>query len=203
METKLNGLTLAVFASGKGSNLQAIISSIERRELSCRICFVLSNNSDSGALAIAREHNIPAIHLSGKRFFAETFEQSLLEVLKKYQPDLIVLAGYMKLIPKVVIEKYRNRILNIHPALLPRFGGKGMYGMNVHKAVFESKEKYSGVSIHLVNENYDEGKILYQEKVDISDCNSPEEIANKVLKVEHTVYPKVLKLICENKLNLN
>lgn len=145
---KLNELTLAVFASGRGSNLQAIINSIEARELNCRICFVLSNNSDSGALTIAREHNIPAIHLSEKNFFAETFERSLLKVLENYQPDLIVLAGYMKLIPKVVIEKYRNRILNIHPALLPRFGGKGMYGMTVHKAVFESKEKYSGVSVH-------------------------------------------------------
>ncbi len=200
---KLNELTLAVFASGRGSNLQAIINSIEAHELDCRICFVLSNNSDSGALEIAREKNIPAIHLSEKKFFAETFEISLLKVLEDYRPDLIVLAGYMKLIPKVVIEKYRNRILNIHPALLPKFGGKGMYGMTVHKSVFESKEKYSGVSVHLVNENYDEGKILYQEKIDISDCNSPEEIATKVLKVEHTVYPKVLKLICDNKLNLN
>lgn len=196
-------LRIGVFASGRGSNLQAIINSIEAGDLNCKIEFVLSNNSDSGALEIARRYSIPAIHLSERNFISNNFENSLVHILKNYNPDLIVLAGYMKLIPQNVVTEYCNRIINIHPALLPNFGGKGMFGMNVHKAVFESKEKYSGVSVHLVNEEYDKGKVLYQEKVDISDCKYPEEIAEKVLKLEHKVYPMVLKLISEKKINLN
>ncbi|MBU2444554.1 MAG: phosphoribosylglycinamide formyltransferase [Bacteroidetes bacterium] len=195
-------LRIGVFASGRGSNLQAIINSIEAGELICKIEFVLSNNSDSGALEIARRYNIPAIHLSERNFHSDNFESSFFQVLRKYNPDLIILAGYMKLIPQNVVTEYCNRIINIHPALLPNFGGKGMFGMNVHNAVFESKEKYSGVSVHLVNEEYDKGKVLFQEKVDISDCKSPEEIAEKVLKLEHVVYPKVLKMIYEKKMSL-
>lgn len=196
-------LRIGVFASGRGSNLQAIINSIEAGDLICKIEFVLSNNSDSGALEIARRYNIPAIHLSEKNFISNNFEKSIFQVLRKYNPDLIVLAGYMKLIQQNIVKKYRDRIINIHPALLPNFGGKGMFGMNVHKAVLDSKEKYSGVSVHLVNEEYDKGKVLYQEKVDISDCKSPEEIAEKVLELEHIVYPKVLKMISEKKIELN
>lgn len=196
-------LRIGVFASGRGSNLQAIINSIEAGDLTCKIEFVLSNNSDSGALEIARRYSIPAIHLSERSFISNNFEKSIFQVLRKYNPDLIVLAGYMKLIQQNLVKEYRNRIINIHPALLPNFGGKGMFGMNVHKAVLDSKEKYSGVSVHLVNEEYDKGKVLYQEKVDISDCKSPEEIAEKVLKLEHIVYPKVLKMISEKKIELN
>jgi len=196
-------MRIGVFASGRGSNLQAIINSIEAGELTCKIEFVLSNNSDSGALEIARRYSIPAIHLSERNFISNNFENSLVRILKNYNPDLIILAGYMKLIPQNVVTEYCNRIINIHPALLPSFGGKGMFGMNVHKAVFDAKEKYSGVSVHLVNEEYDKGKVIFQEKIDISDCKSPQEIADKVLILEHLVYPKVLKMICEKKIELN
>lgn len=194
---------ICVFASGRGSNLQAIIESVERGNLDCQIVFVLSNNSDSGALEIARSKNIPAIHLSEKKFHKSNFEDSLMDLLDRYRPDLIVLAGYMKLVPLSVIRKYENRIINIHPALLPKFGGKGMYGMNVHNAVFYSGEKVSGVTVHLVNENYDEGKVIYQETIDISDCRTPEQIADKVLKLEHKVYPEVIQKIIEQKIKLN
>lgn len=196
-------LRIGVFASGRGSNLQAIINSIEAGDLTCKIEFVLSNNSDSGALEIARKYSIPAIHLSERNYYSESFESSFFQVLRKYNPDLIILAGYMKLIPQNIVTDYCNRIINIHPALLPNFGGKRMFGMNVHNAVFESKEKYSGVSVHLVNEEYDKGKVLYQEKVDVSDCKTPEEIADKILILEHKVYPMVLKMICEKKIELN
>ncbi|MBM4175667.1 MAG: phosphoribosylglycinamide formyltransferase [Ignavibacteria bacterium] len=196
-------MRIGVFASGRGSNLHAIINSINKGELDCRIEFVLSNNSRSGALEIARSHQIPAIHLSEKNFSSETFEDSLLQVLKMYKPELIVLAGYMKLIPKIVVDKYAKKIVNIHPALLPKYGGKNMYGLNIHKEVFESKEIYSGVTVHIVNSEYDKGRILYQEKVDLANCKSPEEIAEKVLKVEHLVYPKVLQMISEKKIKLN
>ncbi|MCX8011085.1 MAG: phosphoribosylglycinamide formyltransferase [Ignavibacteria bacterium] len=198
----MNDFKIAVFASGRGSNLQSIIDAIKSDKLKCKISFVLSNNSDSGALEIAKSFNIPAVHLSEKKFFADTYLNSLISVLKKYEPDLIVLAGFMKKIPTEIIQLYKNKIVNIHPALLPKYGGQGMYGMNVHKAVFEAKEKYSGVTIHLVNENYDEGKILYQEKVDISECNSPEEIAQKVLKIEHKLYPEVLQMIIDKRIEL-
>ncbi len=198
----VNKFRICVFASGRGSNLQAIIDAIKKGKLNCEIVFVLSNNSDSGALEIARQNNIPAFHLSEKKFHKENFELSLLDLLEQFQPDLIVLAGYMKLVPVSVIEKFRNRIINIHPALLPKFGGKGMYGMNVHEAVFAAGEKVSGVTVHLVNEKYDEGKILYQEQIDISDCNSPEEISSKVLKLEHRLYPEVIQNIIEGKISL-
>lgn len=198
----VNKFRICVFASGRGSNLQAIIDAIEKGKLNCEIAFVLSNNSDSGALEIARKKNIPAFHLSEKKFHKENFELSLLDLIEQFQPDLIVLAGYMKLVPVSIIEKFSNRIINIHPALLPKFGGKGMYGMNVHEAVFASSEKVSGVTVHLVNEKYDEGKILYQEQIDISDCNSAEEISTKVLKLEHRVYPEVIQNIIKGKISL-
>lgn len=194
---------ICVFASGKGSNLQAIIDAINSGRLNCRICFVMSNNSDSGALEIARKNNIPAFHLSERKFHKESFEESLLDLLNQFNPDLIVLAGYMKLIPEKVIKKFSNKIINIHPALLPKFGGQGMYGMNVHKAVFEAGEKKSGVTIHIVNEEYDRGKIIFQKEVDISECKSPEEIANKILHVEHQVYPEVIQKIIDGKIRLN
>jgi formyltetrahydrofolate-dependent phosphoribosylglycinamide formyltransferase len=194
---------ICVFASGKGSNLQAIIDAINSGRLNCRICFVMSNNSDSGALEIARKNNIPAFHLSERKFHKESFEESLLDLLNQFNPDLIVLAGYMKLIPEKVIKKFSNKIINIHPALLPKFGGQGMYGMNVHKAVFEAGEKKSGVTIHILNEEYDRGKIIFQKEVDISECKSPEEIANKILHVEHQVYPEVIQKIIDGKIRLN
>jgi phosphoribosylglycinamide formyltransferase-1 len=194
---------ICVFASGRGSNLQAIIDGVEEGRLNCEIVFVMSNNSSSGALEIARKKNIPAYHLSEKVFHKNNFEESLIDLLEKHKPDLIVLAGYMKLVPVSVIRRFENRIINIHPALLPKFGGKGMYGMNVHNAVFQAGEKVSGVTIHIVNENYDEGKVIYQEKIDISDCKSPEEIAEKVLKLEHKVYPEVIQKIIEGKIKLN
>ncbi len=198
----LQRFRICVFASGRGSNLQAIINAIEEKRLDCEIAFVLSNNSDSGALEIARKKYIPAIHLSEKVFHKNSFEESLIDVLDEFKPDLIVLAGYMKLIPESIIKKYRNRMINIHPALLPKYGGIGMYGMNVHRAVYESGDKFSGVTIHIVNENYDEGKILFQKKVDISDCASPEEIAEKVLLIEHSVYPEVIQSIITGKIKL-
>jgi len=194
---------ICVFASGRGSNLQAILDGVEEGRLNCEIVFVMSNNSSSGALEIARKKNIPAYHLSERVFHKNNFEESLIDLLEKHKPDLIVLAGYMKLVPISVIRRFENRIINIHPALLPKFGGKGMYGMNVHNAVFQAGEKVSGVTIHIVNENYDEGKIIYQEKIDISDCKSPEEIAEKVLKLEHKVYPEVIQKIIEGKIKLN
>ncbi len=194
---------IAVFASGRGSNLQAIIDAISHKKLNCEICFVLSNNSKAFALEIARNNNIPAIHLSEKNFHKDNFVNSLIDVLDQYMPDLIVLAGYMKLIPESILKICRNKIINIHPALLPKHGGQGMYGMNVHRSVFQAGEKISGVTVHLVNEKYDEGKIIFQKEVDISDCKSPEEIAEKILKYEHELYPYVIQKIIDKEIILS
>ncbi len=183
---------IVVFCSGKGSNLQAIINAIKFKKVSYEIEFVLSNNSEAGALSIAKNENIKNFHISEKKFSGKSYIDNLIDILNGFKPDLIVLAGYMKKIPAEIINLYPERILNIHPALLPKYGGKNMYGMNVHTAIFENREKYSGISIHLVNEEYDKGKIIYQETVNITDCNSPEEIAKKVLKIEHEKYPVII-----------
>ena len=133
---------IAVFASGGGSNLQSLIDACEAERLKAQIALALSNNSKSGALERARKHNVPGIHFSGLQFDSpEAYDSAMLELLKKHEVDIICLAGYMKLLPKEVVQAFCGRILNIHPALLPKYGGKGMYGMHVHEAVIKAGEK--------------------------------------------------------------
>ena len=122
--------------------------------------------------------------------------------LKKLSTDLIVLAGFLKKIPDELVDEFENRIINIHPALLPSFGGKGMYGQNVHKAVFDCSAKYSGATVHFVNKIYDDGKIIAQKAIDISDVESPEENAARVLKIEHEILPLVVQKFAENKIGI-
>lgn len=189
---------LAVFCSGGGSNFKALYQQIHERQLPCEIVMCLSNNSQCGAMHFAREHGIDAVHLSSKTVpNEEAFVQTMLSELEKRQVDLIVLAGYMKRVPKDVVRRYQNRILNIHPALLPKFGGDGMYGMNVHRAVIEAKEKESGATVHFVTENYDEGEIIVQGKVPIAPDDTPESLAAKVLEVEHRIYSDALARVLE------
>lgn len=153
----------------------------------------LSNNSQCGAMQYARANGIDAVHLSSKTVpNEEAFVQAMLSELEKRQVDLILLAGYMKRVPKEVVRRYPKRILNIHPSLLPKFGGEGMYGMNVHRAVIESREKESGATVHFVDENYDEGEIIVQEKIPVSLDDTPETLASKVLEVEHRIYVEAL-----------
>ena len=193
-------LPLAVFASGEGTNLQAIIDAIESGRLAAKIQFVLSNNSQSGALARARKQNIPAIHLSevvsGSR---EKFGEQLKELLRNHNVELIVLAGYMKLVPKEVIFLYRNRIINVHPALLPRFGGPGMYGRRVHEKVLASGVKESGASVHLVDELYDHGSVILQRTVPVEPGDMPETLAARVRRVEHQILVEAIDLFVQGK----
>lgn len=199
----MNKLKLAAFASHSGSNLQAIIDNIKNGDLNAEIVAVISNNSNAYALERARLANIDTYHISRKTHPDEKdYVNAILNILESNKVDLIILAGYMKPIPSEIIKKYHNRILNIHPALLPKFGGSGMYGMNVHRAVIASKEKISGATVHIVDEKYDNGKILYQESVDVDENDTPETLANKVLQVEHKIYSKVIKLISEGKITL-
>lgn len=194
-------MNIGVFASGRGSNFQAILDAIQQRILSARVTLVLSNKSDAGALEIARTHALPALHLSQKQFPDEdSFAAAMLAALTNHEVQLVALAGYLKKIPGAVVRQYRNRILNIHPALLPSFGGPGMYGHYVHEAVIASGAKVSGATVHLVDEEYDRGPIVLQQVVAVEEHDTPETLAAKVLNVEHTIYPLALKAFSENRI---
>ncbi len=193
-------MNIAVFASGRGSNLQAILNAIHQNFLPARVTVVLSNNSKAGALEIARLQQIPAIHLSLIQFPNEdAYVEKMLAVLQEHGVELIALAGYMKKLPRRIIENFRNRILNIHPALLPAFGGKGMYGHYVHEAVIASGAAVSGATVHLVDEEYDRGPIVMQQTVTVETTDTPETLAAKVLQIEHTLYVEALKAFAEHR----
>ena len=196
-------LNLAVLCSGEGTNLQALIDAIEKGDLSSEIKIVISNNSKAFALERAKNHNIPALHLSHKQFATpEEFDQRLLEVLTENQIDMVILAGYMKILSPVIIRAYKNRILNIHPALLPHFGGPGMYGIHVHEAVIKSGVKITGVTVHIVDEVYDHGAIVIQKPVEVKDDDTPETLAERVLKIEHQTYKEAIQLFAESRVEV-
>lgn len=197
-------MNIGVFASGRGSNFQAIFNAIQQDILPARVTLVLSNKGDAGALEFARTHSLPAVHLSHKHFPDEaSFASAMLDVLAKHDVQIIALAGYLKKIPSSVVRKYRNRILNIHPALLPSFGGAGMYGHYVHEAVIASGAKLSGATVHLVDEEYDRGPIVLQKAVPVEEHDTPETLAAKVLKIEHEIYPLALKAFAEHRVTIN
>jgi len=191
----MDELSIAVFASGGGTNLQSLIDSCKQGAWDGSITAVISNNSGAYALERARNENIAACHISGVKFpERERFVGEMLRTLENHKVNLIVLAGYMKLLPVEVVRKYRNRILNIHPALLPKYGGKGMYGMNVHKAVIESGDSISGATVHFVDEIFDHGVILIQRTVPVLPDDDPESLAARVLKVEHKILPAAVSM---------
>jgi len=190
---------LAVFVSGRGSNLKSLFERIDKKEI--KISAVVSNKKNCGAVEFAIQNSIPVFFVSdnSRNDFLDYID--LIKELKKKEIDLIVLAGFMKKIPDDFIDHFEKKIINIHPALLPKYGGAGMYGMNVHRAVFENKEKYSGATVHFVDKIYDHGEIIEQQIVDISDAKSPEEIAHKVLEIEHELLPKVVEKIAAGIIN--
>ena len=190
-------MKISVFVSGRGSNLKAIINSPELKN-KVEVALIISDKVFCPAFEIAKKYSIPHYTLGIKQGGIEIDE--LLNLFDRNNIELIVLAGYLKIIPSEITNRYKNQIINIHPALLPSFGGKGMYGMKVHKAVFDSSCKVSGATVHFVDENYDTGKIIAQRCVDISDAQSPEEIAARVLEVEHQLLPAVIKMFIENRI---
>ena len=192
-------MKIAVFVSGRGSNLKAILTSEELKQL-VEVKVVISDKISCPAFQIAESFSIPTYSI-GDNAGCIKYEE-LIPLLLDFKIDLIVLAGFLKLIPHELIDIFRNRIINIHPALLPSFGGKGMYGSNVHKAVFESSAKVSGATVHFVDYTYDTGNIIAQRCVDISDVKSPEEIAERVIKIEHELLPFVLKKIAIGKVSI-
>jgi len=196
-------LKITVLASGEGTNLQAIIDAIKEGRLKAEIRAVISNNSGSGALRRAREEGLFGLHLSHKQFIApEEFDQELLKVLGEREVELVCLAGYMKLLSPRVISAYRNRILNIHPALLPAFGGKRMFGQRVHQAVIEYGVKLTGVTVHIVDEKYDHGPIVLQRAIPVLENDDAESLSQRVLEVEHKLYPEAIGLFAEGRVKV-
>jgi phosphoribosylglycinamide formyltransferase-1 len=196
-------MNIAVFASGRGSNFQAILHAIDAGIVPAKVVVLISNKFDAGAMKIALAHNIPTRHISQNMFSSEgALADAMLEVLEEYHTEFIVLSGYLKKIPAQVIRQYRNRIVNIHPALLPSFGGEGMYGRRVHEAVIGSGEKVSGATVHLVDEEYDRGPIVLQKSVDIVPNDTPDSLAAKVLKIEHEIFPLALKAFAEGRVKV-
>ena len=196
-------MNIAVFASHGGSDLQAIIDGCKNNLLNASVAVVISNNADAFALKRAIDARVPAYHLSVKQFDSEaTLAQEILKVLEKHKIDMIFLTGYMRMLHTAVLDKYNNRIFNIHPALLPKYGGKGMYGMNVHAAVIAAKEAVSGVTIHRVNAEYDSGEIVAQTTVPVLENDTAEELAARVLEREHTFLIEVIADIIAGKISL-
>lgn len=189
---------IVVFASGSGTNFQSIIDATENDQINGRIRGLVTNETGIGAIERAQNHSIDHRFLTPSQFSDQSaYEEELLNQLEDWETDLIVLAGYMIKIPVSVIHKYEDRILNIHPALLPKYGGKGFYGMNVHRAVIENEESESGCTVHLVTEEYDEGPILAQRKVEVKDSDDASSLAERVLKEEHKLFPEVIAKLAD------
>lgn len=177
-----------LFASGLGSNARAILEHFQGQS-HVQFPLIVTNNPQAGVFALAREYGIDVLLLDRDRFNSPI----LLDTLDLYRPELLVLAGFLWKLPEQVVQHYPNRIVNIHPSLLPAYGGKGMYGHHVHEAVVRNRESVSGMTIHLVNEEYDQGTILLQKTVDLAPADTPEQLAAKVLQLEHTWYPKIIE----------
>ena len=180
---------IALFASGNGSNVQNIATYFQNKSL-LKPALVLTNKSDAFVIERAKALDIPRIVFSSKEL-KET--SRILDLLKNYQIDFIVLAGFLLQIPMNLIENYPNKIINIHPALLPKYGGKGMYGDYVHQAVKEAQEKETGITIHFVNEHYDDGQIIFQKKISINEKDTSDSIAEKVHALEYEYFPQIIE----------
>jgi phosphoribosylglycinamide formyltransferase-1 len=189
-------LRAAVFASGGGTNFQALLDH-QRPDGSWEIVLLLSDRAEAGALARAESAGVATAVVASKGLELAAVGQDLLGLLEAHAVDFILLAGYLKLVPPAVVAGYPRRILNIHPALLPAFGGKGMYGMHVHRAVIDSGVGESGATVHFVDEQYDRGNVLAQISVSVEAGDTPEELAARVLKVEHSLYPEAVDHLCD------
>jgi phosphoribosylglycinamide formyltransferase-1 len=181
---------IILFASGSGSNAENIIKYFQEKK-TAEVVAVFSNNPDAKVLEKASNLQVLTYIFTKE----ELNSGKVLEKTNEFSPDLIVLAGFLWKFPSDIVAKYPNKIINIHPALLPKYGGKGMYGINVHKAVLENKDTHSGISIHFVNENYDEGAMIFQTEVQVDNCQTAEEIAIKVQELEHTHFPEIIEKI--------
>ncbi len=188
---------IIVLVSGSGTNLQAVIDAIKTNEIeNVEISMVISNKQDAFALKRAEKEGIPTCFINPKEFSDNTqYDKKLTEIISKYNPDLIILAGYTRILTNQFINSFKNKIINIHPSLLPAFGGKGMYGHKVHEAVLKSKVKESGCTVHFVTENLDAGPVIAQKKVPITDSDTVKTLSERVLKEEHKLLVEAIKKI--------
>ena len=194
-------MKIAVFASGGGSDLQAIIDGCKSGALKAEIAVVISNNSNSMALERARNHDIPAFHYSTKTN-PEDLDDAILTVLLAHQVDMIFLAGYLRKTGSAILQQFKNRVFNIHPSLLPKFGGQGMFGINVHAAVIEAGESETGITIHRVDDEYDTGAILAQRTVPVMPDDTAEILAARVLTEEHKFIVEIIAQIIDGQIEL-
>jgi len=191
-ETKKKNLI--IFASGAGSNAQQIINYFKTSRLA-NVVLIVCNKPDAGVLSIAQKENIPSLLIEKERFFRA---DAYLSELQKLNTDLIVLAGFLWKIPQALIDAYPRRIINIHPALLPKYGGKGMYGQYVHEAILNAGEMESGITIHYVDEHYDNGDVIFQTACPVLENDSPETLAHRIHTLEHLHYPPVIEELLKN-----
>lgn len=199
----MKDLRIGFFSSHGGTNMQAIVNAFKEGKLTGKPCVVISNNPDSLALVRAKSEGIPSYYRSQKTHpDSDELDSEILNILKKHSVNIIVLVGYMKKIGKRVLEEYRGRILNIHPALLPKYGGRGMYGNRVHEAVLANKEKVTGVTIHIINEEYDNGTILNQCKIPVYDDDTVDTLSKRVLQKEHEIFVETLQKINRDEIKL-
>lgn len=183
-----------VLCSGNGSNIPHIVHGISEGFLPIEIARIITNNPKSKSIELAQTYQIKSTILPQEN---EDRNSELINLVTEENPDFIVLAGYIKKIPKELINRFKNKILNIHPSLLPKFGGKGMYGIHVHAAVIAAGEKISGATVHLVTEEYDEGKIILQESIPIEANDTPDTLSKKVFDIEKKIYPLAIKIFLE------
>jgi len=195
-------IKLAVLASGGGTDLQSVIDASEKNEIDAKVVVVVSDRENAFALERAKKHGIDAYFVDSKNKTREEHEKKVSEIIDKYNVDLIVLAGYLRMLTPYFISKYRNKIINIHPALLPFFSGKGMYGEKVHKAVLDSGMKISGCSVHFVDESIDGGPIIIQKAVEVKEYDTVKTLASRVLEEEHKILPEAVQLFAEKRLKI-
>ena len=198
----MNRLRIGVLASGGGTNLQVIIDSCERGEIDGDVVVVVSNVPDAYALVRAENHGIDAYCFPHEGMTREQHETDVIDCLEKHSVDLVCLAGYLRMLTPLMIDRYAGRILNTHPALLPSFGGKGMHGLHVHRAVLDYGVKVSGCTIHVVTLEVDGGPIVLQKAVPVLEDDTPESLQERVLKEEHKLYPRAIQLFAEGKVKM-
>lgn len=199
----MQNLKLGVLVSGSGTNLQSIIDSIESGYLQAEVVVVISSKEGVYALERAKRHNIPAYAVERRNFDSqEKYEDEIIDLLKKHCVELVVLAGFVKVLSPHFVRSFPDRIMNIHPSLIPSFCGKGFYGKKVHEAVINYGAKITGVTVHFVDEGTDTGPIILQKAVPVEDDDTPETLAARVLEEEHRVYPEAIKLYSEGRLEI-
>jgi len=195
---------IGVLISGSGTNLQSLIDNIETGNIKGRIAVVISNRKDAYGLERARQKNIDALYIRQKDYESfEIFNDAIIDELKRHNVELVVLAGYLKILTSKFIDEYRNRIINIHPSLIPAFCGKGYYGIKVHEEVIKYGVKLSGATVHFVDEEADTGPIIIQEAVEVSYEDTAETLQQKVLQIEHKILPLAVKYYCEGKIQIS